>query len=528
MYGHETPKTPFRAFDAEHFHETASWKRLARILTSNGGCYGLYGPRGAGKSWLMLMAIEEANKKGLGLWYPCPSQYDASAFLSMLADNLANVVERRFMRNNLRARITQRLQLLLSIVIGIPIVVAVVAYVVHGLNSKATTSGTVFSPVPGWLWWVVAVAIVSLLTLFVTQIIWEHQPTGRLVREASALREHIRFTASMKVGTEVGVGGGNMVTGSLRRSRERALDERPTTIASLVYEFRSLAELIVKTLHEPVVIGIDELDKIERAEVVLKLLRDIKGIFEIANVNFLVSVSEEAATALQLGPLRTNGRNEFNSSFYTVIELPPLTPAETLELLRPREVGITERRAHILCLLGAGNFREIVRLAERMDLPLADPDWGLLVTTLDEEAKALLREIIGGSLNHEEEVMSAEAVAGAWRALPHAAFSTVDSFVVLSGAAIDSFWEPRWTDDLWKKVFQESWRRLLIRLFIAGSVIAHQGRPGTAGDPDTAAMIADLRAVVIMATHSTAVARLMLEARFGGDLSSPYQPADDV
>jgi hypothetical protein len=441
----------------------------------------------------------------------------------MLADNLANVVEQRFMRNSLRTVLTRRLQLLLSIIVTVPIVVAVVAYVIHGLNTKATTYGSVFSPIPRWLWLIVGVAIGSLAALFVAQIVWELRSAGRLVRAASALRERIRFTASMKLGTEVEVGSGSTVTASLKRSRERALNERPTTVASLVYEFRNLAELIVKTLGHPVVIGIDELDKIERREVALELLRDIKGIFEIAKVNFLVSVSEEAAAALQLGPLRTSGRNEFNSSFYTVIELRPLSPAETLELLRSRDAGITERRAHILCLLAAGNFREIVRLAERTHRPEVDPDWGLLKSTLGEEAKALLREIISGSVDSGEAVMSADAVAGAWRALPDSAFVAEDSFVTLSGTAIDKFWQPQWADDPWNKVVQESWRRLLIRMFVARAVITHQKKTGIAGTLAGADMITDLRDVMIMATHSAAVARLMLEARFGEDLSSPYR-----
>jgi predicted ATPase len=83
------------------FHSTPSWQRLETILKGNGGCYGLYGPRGSGKSWLMLKAIECARvKQGMGIWFPCPSGYDANAFLSALSDNLANEVERHFLRDN--------------------------------------------------------------------------------------------------------------------------------------------------------------------------------------------------------------------------------------------------------------------------------------------------------------------------------------------------------------------------------------------------------------------------------------------
>ena len=133
--------------------------------------------------------------------------------------------------------------------------------------------------------------------------------SGRLVREATALRERIRYTASLKSGSELGLGGGaKSFVASLNRSQERALSERPTTIASLVFDFRNLAEAMARVMEGPIVIGIDELDKLPDPDSARELLRDIKGIFEVTRVHFLVSVSEEAAAALQLGcTLQTAG-----------------------------------------------------------------------------------------------------------------------------------------------------------------------------------------------------------------------------
>jgi hypothetical protein len=522
--------TPFRSFTAEAFKVTPSWQRLASILSGNGGCFGLYGPRGAGKSWLMLKAIEEAkSRKGLGLWFPCPSEYDASSFLSTLADNLANVIEQRFVRNSLWMLLVRRLQVLLAIVISAPVVLAVIVYVTRGLAGRNPSSATVFSPVPRWLWLLVGIAIGLLAVLFLAQIVWEVQATGQLVRSATALRERIRFTTSLKLGSEVQVRGGKAVPGTFRRSRERGLDERPTTVASLVYEFRRMAELIVKKLHGPVVIAIDELDKIDRPESVVRLLRDVKGIFEIENVTFLVSVSQEAASALQLGPLRASGRNEFDSSFYTVLELQPLSPAATLDLLRSRNMDITGTLAGVICLLGAGNVREIVRLAERAQVlgeprsSWPDPDLRLVVSTLEEEAAGLVREIINGSTEQSGPGASA-ALAGAWQAFPRCAFATPEAFSEFSKAAIGKFWKPDWADDSWERVVQESWRRLLIRLFVAGAVVSNLSGPGGEAALDEP-IVCDLRDVMIMASYSSAVARLMLEARFNKDLSSPYHRA---
>ena len=114
----------------------------------------------------------------------------------------------------------------------------------------------------------------------------------------------------------------------------------------------------------PVIIGIDELDKMQKPEAVQALLRDIKGIFEVTGAHFLVSVSEEAAASLQLGTLQRGGRNEFNSSFYTVLELPPLNVAETEQLLTGRGYNVTSNEASALCLIAAGNQRELIRITD--------------------------------------------------------------------------------------------------------------------------------------------------------------------
>ncbi len=101
-----------------------------------------------------------------------------------------------------------------------------------------------------------------------------------------------------------------------------------------------------------------------------------------------------------------------------------------------------------------------------------------------------------------------------------ASFSRVNAFVELNKTVIDKFCKPDWADGCGEQVVQESWRRLLMRLFVAAAVISYQtGSDGGAALDEI--MVSDLRDVMIMATYSSAVARLMLEARVNDDLSSP-------
>jgi hypothetical protein len=515
--------TPFMSFSEKDFYETASWARLAHILTRNGGAYGLYGPRGSGKTWLMRKAIgHEIGKGGMGLWFPCPSEYDTMAFLSSLSDNLASAVEQRFVPDNVWSHAARRSQPVLIFVVLLPLVTAIVTYAIHGLNAKGSVQSTIFSAIPSWLWLVVAIAILLLLVVFVARVAWDSRPEGRLVRVATGLRERIRYTTALTIGTELDLSGGGGVVGAIKRSQQRSLNERPATVASLLFDFRNLAELIVATTSGKLVIGIDELDKVNDPDAVRNLLRDVKGVFEITNAYFLVSVSEEAAAALQLGSLRTGGRNEFNSSFYTVIELPPLSAAETVELLGRRGIEVTPRRAQLLCLLSAGNWRETVRLAEGTPRPPGpadiDRDSWLVMKTLEAESVTLLGELI---TYYSATGASDELIVNIWNSLPRAKFSSLNEFIELSGSAIRGFWRSGWSSpSAMEDRNRESWQRLLVRLFVAGVAVGPLTGPGSPREYSSQDL-ADLRDVLIVATHSSAVAYAMLTDRFGLQLDTP-------
>ncbi len=519
--------TLFRSYSDDTFSLTPGWQRLAHILTGDGGAYGLHGPRGSGKSWLMLRAIRQADRAGgMGLWFPCPSEYArASEFLSALSDNLANEVEQRYVRNDLWWAATRWLQRGLALVVAVPVAAAVVSYAAHGLTGRLTTF---FSVLPADLWAATGAALAALCLLAVVQFVRVSRPAGRLARQATAVRERIRYSTALKQGHEVDVSAAFHLAGTFKRTNEKNLDERPTTVASLVFDFRRLAEAIIAATGRRLVIGIDELDKIDDDDAARKLLRDIKAIFEIPGVFFLVSVSQEAATALQLGALQGTGRNEFNSSFYTVIEMPPLHPADVIEIGAARGHPVRPALACLLCLLSVGNVRELIRLAdgwpdrrldgidERFsDHGLDEGDCRQARRVLAAEVGTLLREIVRACGPTADQVLPE-----AWRALPENAFESPDEFAALSQSAIHDFWNLGEPDPGWREKITESWRRFLVRLFVTGRVLPLL--PGMANAGPDHSEICDLRDVLIMAGHSTSVALLMLKIRFGEDLAGPY------
>jgi len=141
-----------------------------------------------------------------------------------------------------------------------------------------------------------------------------------------------------------------------------------------------------------------------------------------------------------------------------------------------------------------------------------------MMGTLEAESATLLGEIINF---YSAKGTANDVIVGVWNALPRAKFLSLNEFVELSGNAIRGFWRPIWSDAIWEDQIREPWQRLLVRLFVAGSVIASSRSAGgqRAYSPDD---MADLRDVLIMATRSSAVAYVMLQDRFGPDLDSPY------
>ena len=478
----------------------------------------------------MHRAIADAeDKRGTGLWFPCPSKYDAIEFLSSLSDNLADAVEKRFRTNKIILSGLTRARNVLAIALVIIVGLAVVLYSVGELTAQARRTAhhglTISLTFPAWAWAAFLAVVLAVLVLSAVVAVHNMAAPGALLSAASSLRERIRFAESLKLGVDLGLSASNRPVLSLRRSRERTLNERPTSVPSLIFGFRDLVTQISRR-KRPLVICIDELDKIKDTTQVRALLRDVKGIFEVSGTHFLVSISEEAAAALQTGILQSGGRDELNSSFYSVISLPPLDSAQAHQLLQERGLGQTPRLASALCLLSGGNWRELIRMADlcaaysrRYEAPL---DEMIIIRLLAEETDALLQGITSSLPDIAPGLTDDNVKFRAWRALPQESFQSREGFIKLARSAITEYWQPTWAGGEWDGV-SEPWRRLLIRLYLVARVLPAPDIPAGACLLDQPLAMADLQNVSVMATRDSGVARLMLLASFGGNFSQEYR-----
>jgi hypothetical protein len=125
-----------------------------------------------------------------------------------------------------------------------------------------------------------------------------------------------------------------------------------------VARYREFVRAIAET--RKVIIGIDELDKMQPAEA-RQLLNDVKVLFGERNCFYLVSMSEDAMSSFERRGMPI--RDVFDSSFDTVLHVDPLTADEARALLEKRVVGMGVA-GHMLCHALAGGLpRELIRVA---------------------------------------------------------------------------------------------------------------------------------------------------------------------
>ena len=383
----------FRSFNPNDFEPYENWKRLELILRSNGGAFGIAGPRGSGKTWLISRGVDWARENGgIGLWFPTPSDYGAEPFLTSLADNFASEVQNEFPKGAPQWYTRFASWWILLVTAFTLVFIMSIRHTVglHSVNTNLVSSldesviaqaqrlAGIVDPSPlksltpslvivdfvgkliGDLLYV-SVAIVFLAAC--VGLLSQKQMPVYLYMKAMKLKQRLKFSESLRSNMESFLKVGKEQNLGMSLSSERNLAERALTIASLIYEFRDFMGQTAKRIRGPVVIGIDELDKIHDPEKAKALLRDIKGIFEVDKVHFLVSVSDEAKRTLSLGSLQE--RDEFNSSFYTVIDLLPNTPMECAALIEKRTPNSFDEQARLaIGILGGGNLREIVRLSD--------------------------------------------------------------------------------------------------------------------------------------------------------------------
>lgn len=390
------------AYDSTNRVSTETEAELTGLLDRfEGASIGVAGPRGAGKSTLIREYCEEgstADSSRVGrrrLSDPSAAQYIRTDVRCLVAAPV-DYVPRDFVlhlfatfcravinaygkarssrRGSLRAFWARRIFGLAATLIWRAIPYACYASVLllidAGIARKFHTSTAwVLDPL-------IALTCIAALALtrsaVSSSIRWakEAKASGQALDGslAALARQHltkVRYLQTYTSGWSGGLGLPNGASAQLTRGVSRA--EQVLTYPEIVDEFRAFASTVASDAHarrDRVFIGVDELDKIGSTDQAENFLNEIKGIFGIPYLYFMVSVSDDALTAFERRGLPL--RDAFDSSFDEILYVGPLSYAESRRLLYRRIIGLTEPYVALCHCLAGGLARDVIRAARQV------------------------------------------------------------------------------------------------------------------------------------------------------------------
>jgi hypothetical protein len=149
-----------------------------------------------------------------------------------------------------------------------------------------------------------------------------------------------------------------------------SLAQNQLSLPEVVDRFRKFAKDSAQQYQ--VIVGIDELDKLESDESAQRFLNDIKAIFGIEQVYYLISVSESAMSSFERRGLPF--RDAFDSSFDNIVYVDYLNLNEAQRLLSRRVIGLPSPFVCLCHSLSGGLARDLIRVCrDLLELHHTDP-----------------------------------------------------------------------------------------------------------------------------------------------------------
>lgn len=399
-------------YKTDYHVSTAIEREMAELAVRlAGGSVGIAGSRGSGKSTLIRRYCEPAPGNGnLCCMVSAPVDYAARDFVLHLFATFCKAVDAfvdelprpRRIWNALASAITRYYWHAFWPIVAASLLI--LQWFVHPAAGGKAAAAT--GP---WTSYIAIAILVLWGWLTYPDLRWGFRvrrrqapvlPAKGLRTEAGRNLARVRYLQTRTTGWS----GSLTVPGGPQAQRSRGLSwaEQPLSYPEIVDRFRVFAGRAAEFVAghgRQVFIGVDELDKIGTPQQAETFLNEIKGIFGVPHVYFLVSVSDEALTSFERRGLPL--RDVFDSSFDEIVRVEPLAYDDSRRLLYRRVVGLNEPYIALCHCLSGGLARDLIRAARSVVR---------IGQGLSDERPAQLAEVCT-RLVHEETRRKAAAVA---------------------------------------------------------------------------------------------------------------------
>ncbi|HEX4812047.1 MAG TPA: hypothetical protein VFV66_04780, partial [Nonomuraea sp.] len=151
--------------------------------------------------------------------------------------------------------------------------------------------------------------------------------------------------------------GGSGVEGAGRVSRT----EREVTHAESVLALRQFVEQLIALSNKPVIICVDELDKLAEPADAVDAINGLKDLFHVAKAHFVLSVSTDAMHGFAARGVPV--RDVFDSAFDTIVSVGPLSLEESQTLVARRARDFSKVFVLFCHAWSGGHARDLIRTA---------------------------------------------------------------------------------------------------------------------------------------------------------------------
>ncbi|WP_331736681.1 hypothetical protein OG426_55160 (plasmid) [Streptomyces canus] len=387
-----------------HAHDPHFWvsthieDALKRKLDQmDGGAIAICGPRGVGKSTLLRKACVGALQRG-GPWHfhvvvQTPANYRPEEFLISLFQQvclryLALYGRRargpfmfRVRTADLPRRITRALHGGVYLLLGLAALVVALraplewlySWGADGAQQTATALWRTISTTAA-RWWTDHPAISRIVLILVGAALisesgilrWPFDHRYRkLIADCNNYLHLLRHTQNASNAASLGLP--RVVGITLGGSRTTGQSSRTLSYPELVDHFRELLTRISRQERDDdskVFIGIDELDRLGSAEQAKAFLAEIKPIFTIPGVYFVLTVSEDIGASFVRRGIAS--RDVTDSSLEDVHYLERRRLPEARALLQQRVPGCTDPFVALVHALAGGIPRDLIRYTRKL------------------------------------------------------------------------------------------------------------------------------------------------------------------
>lgn len=356
---------------------TAAVEELEGLIESlDSGSIGLSGPRGSGKTTLIKSVTQGRSmpfsKERLGLVVAAPVKYDPREFVLHLFASLCEAVlsgQAGGLAGPASHQTRARRKQLMYWSAGVALMLAVAGLLLTfgwPSPSSKTLAIIAFALALGaaYIWFALWFAMTSPGRWVDKKLSPYFGREGSAARKsaaegmAKAYLKQIRYQLSQDKSGSAKI---SLFGFDIGGSSTTTLTRSAWTLPEAVEEFRRFAGSLSNHF---VVIGIDELDKMESDKAAREFLNNIKGVFGVPGCYYLVSVSEDAMSAFERRGLPL--RDVFDSSFDEIQRVGYLTLAESRRVLESRVTGLPVPFQCLCHCLAGGLPRDLIRVTREL------------------------------------------------------------------------------------------------------------------------------------------------------------------